>query len=297
MDTERLREFRTIVEAGSFRNAAEELGIAPSVLSTRFRSFENSLGLNLIDRNAHLFELTSAGKILYRKSDELLRSYNGILTGMSNIHNTAFRSLKLQLCAQTMPMELGPFLDRYCREYPNLFLGLYDENTCRIYEGIRSGEIDIAFAVGRKDDFADFAGREVITEFPRLKVHVAEDHRLASKSEVWFRELSGETFILYPNMLESFTRDLHKSLLDQSGIDYTLYDESHSPYFYDLLVPVGKGISLWSWNLRSAPNTTLLTIRDPGYETYMYMLYNPGSSNPAVRNFTEGFLEFRKGRQ
>lgn len=297
MDTERLREFRVIVDAGSFKAAAAELGIAANVLSTRFSSFENSLGTKLIERSSHRFELTSAGRVLYKRADELLRNYASIITGMSNIHNSSFRSLKLQLCAQAMPMELGPYLDNYCRRYPNLFLGLYDENTCRIREGIISGEIDLSFAVGRKDDFKDIPGRMVINEFPRLKVHVPDDHRLAAKDEIRFRDLSGETFILYPKMRETFTRDLHKSLLDQSGIEYSIYEESHSPFFYDLLVPVGKGVSLWSWNFRSAPNSTLLTIKDPGYEVYMYMLYDPESSNPTVEHFVNGYIEFREGRK
>ena len=297
MDTDRLREFKVIADSGSFKEAASRLGVAPNVLSTRFRAFENSLGTTLIHRNAHSFELTSSGRVLYERSGELLRQYDAIINNMCSVRDSSYRRLKLQLCAQSMPVELGPYLDKYCRQYPSLFLGLYDENTCRIREGLQSGKIDIVFAVGRDTDFVDIPGRIRVHTFPKLKVHVPDDHPLASQRSIWFRELDGETFVLYPKMLEHFTRDLQKSILDKSGINYEIYDESHSPFFYDLLVPVGKGISLWSWNFRSAPNTSLLTIKDADYATYMYMLYDPDSSNPTVMHFIDGFLSFRESRK
>ena len=216
---------------------------------------------------------------------------------MQSIQGTSFLSLRLMLCAQTMAADLGPFLDRYSRRYPTLFLGLYDENTCTIREGLKSGEIDIAFAVGREEDFTDISGRMVLNVYPKMKVHVPNDHRLAKERRVRFCDLSGETFIPYPKMRETFTHDLHLSMLEQSGIHYHIYEEDCSPFFYDLLVPIGKGIRLWNWTDRLAPNSTLLTIEDPGYQTCLYLLYDTESENKTIEHFIHNFLEFRKERR
>ena len=297
MDLDRLREFVVLSEERSIKAAAMRLHIVPNVLSARLNVFEKSLGAALFDRDAHHFELTESGKILLRSSKEILDSYDKALSSLQSVQGAAFRSLRLQLCAQTMPAELGPFLDVYCRRHPSLFLDLYDENNCRIREGLQSGEVDIAFAVGRADDFADISGRIVVNDFPRMKVHVPNDHRLAKKKTIRFEELNGETFILYPNMADPFTRELQRSMLDQSGIAYYVYDENCSPFFHDLLVPVGKGIRLWNWNVRVAPNTTLLNIQDEGYETFLYMLYREESENNSVRSFINAFLDFRKERR
>lgn len=297
MDLDRLSEFIIIAEEGSFKSAAARLGVAPNVLSTRFRSFEQSLGAELFERDAHHFALTENGRSLLKHAKGLLDSYDKMRVSMQSIQGASFRSLRLMLCAQTMAADLGPFLDRYCRRYPTLFLGLYDENTCNIREGLQSGEIDIAFAVGRENDFTDISGRMALNEFPKMKVHVPNDHRLAKAHSVSFDELSGETFILYPKMRESFTRDLQFSMLEQSGIAYQIYDEDYSPFFYDLLVPVGKGIRLWNWTDRLAPNSKLITIRDAGYETCLYMLYHTDTENETVLHFIKSFTEFRKGRR
>lgn len=98
-------------------------------------------------------------------------------------------------------------------------------------------------------------------------------------------------------MQDSWTRDLQISILDQSGIDYQIYDESSSPFFFDLLVPIGKGIRLWNWREENTPNTVLLPIMDNGYDTYLYMLYDTETENPAVLPFINGFLEYRSNRK
>lgn len=212
MDLDRLSEFLVIAEEGSFKRAAARLGVAPNVLSTRFRGFEQSLGAELFERDAHHFVLTESGQSLLKHAKGLLDSYDKIRVSMQSIQGASFRSLRLMLCAQMMAAELGSFLDRYCRAYPTLFLGLYDENTCRIREGLQSGEIDVVFAIGRENDFTDLSGRVVLTDYPKMKVHVPNDHHLAKTHSVSFSELTGETFILYPRMRESFTRDLQLSM-------------------------------------------------------------------------------------
>lgn len=297
MDFNRLEEFLVIAEEKSFKKAAARLKIAPNVLSTRFRSFENSLGTELFVRNSHIFELTESGRILLNSANSLLDSYHAVCTSMKGIQGTSYRSLRIMLCAQTMAAELGPFLDLYSRKYPKLFLGLYDENHCRIIDGLKAGQVDIVFTVGRKEDFSEVSGRLVLGEFPRMKVHVANDHPLAKKSRICFQDLSGETFILYPKMKDTFIRDLQFSMLEQSGIEYQIYNEDYSPFFYDLLVPIAKGIRLWNWNDRLAPNSSLLSIDDNGYEACMYLLFNDKTENETALHFIRNYLQFRKERR
>lgn len=297
MDLERLSEFVVLTEEGSFKQAAIRLQIPSNVLSTRFAAFERSMGAKLIERSAHRFELTEAGGRLYQDARSILGSYEQTLLSMRNLREASFRSLRLQLCAQTMASELGPFLDIYCRRHPSLFLDLYDENSCEIREGLRSGMVDISFAVGREQDFQDFSGRVVLNRFSRMKVHLPADHPLAKRSNLTFADLRDETFILYPGMKETWTRQLQLSMLEQSGIPFRVYEENCSPFFFDLLVPIGKGIRLWNWTDRTAPNSVLLTLDDDGYETCMYMLYDEQTENPTTKHFVERFLHFRKERR
>ena len=294
MDLQRLSYFLVIAESGSFKEAAGRLQLAPNVLSARFTAFERSLGVTLIERSAHRFQLTPAGCRLRQDALDILKSYEQILSSMQSLHSASFRNLRLQLCAQTMASDLGPFLGIYCRRHPTLFLDLYDEISCGIREGLRSGMVDVAFAMGREQDFSDISGRIALNYFPRMRVHLPADHPLAARQNLHFSDLDGETFILYPNMKETCTRRLQLSMLEQSGISFRVYKENCSPFFFDLLVPAGKGIRLWNWSDRTAPNSVLLTLQDSGYETYLYLLYDIQSQNPSTMHFISQFLKYRK---
>ena len=297
MDLDKLREFLIVAEEKSFTKAADRLHLAANVLSTRMHNFEDSLNTQLIRRVKNGIELTEAGKVLLPNAEMLFRSYERTTDTLNELKDHVFQSLCLQLCSQIMASELGPYLDIFCRRHPQLILDIYDENSCQIRGGLYSGKVDISFVICRKNDFEDISGRVPLSYFPNMYVHLPVDHALAHKKKVCFSDLSGETFILYPNMADPWIRNLQISMLDQSGIDYQIYEESCSPLFHDLLVPIGKGIRLWNWGEKIAPNTVLIPITDKGYDTYLYMLYDSNTTNPAVIPFTNGFLEFRSNKK
>lgn len=297
MDLDKLKEFMIVAEEKSFKKAAIRLDLAPNVLSTRMHIFEESLNTQLIRHVKNGLELTPAGKALLPNAEILLRSYAHTTDSLNELKDHVFQSLSLQFCSQVMAAELGPYLDIFCRRHPQLILNIYDENTCPIQSGLFSGKVDVSFVIGRKNDFADISGRVSLSFFPNMYVHLPVDHRLANEKKVCFSDLSGETFILYPNMTDPWIRNLQLSMLDRSGIDYQIYEESCSPLFQDLLVPIGKGIRLWNWAEKTAPNTVLIPITDKGYDTCLYMLYHTKTTNPAVIPFINGFLDFRSNRK
>ncbi len=296
MDIERLREFLTIVNEGSFRKAAEKLQVSPSVLSARFQGFERSMGAVLLERNNHWVKPTEQGRALIRQGEDLLACWEHTARKLDAMKNREATSLAIQLCGQTMPSELGIYLDIYARSHPRLFLNLYDDNSFKVRDGLSSGNADISFAPGLEHDFEDITGRIAMAHFHHLHVHAANDHPLAGNGRIRFKDLEGETIILYPSMLDPFVRELQMKLIQRSGIHCEIYPGEYSPFFYDLLVPIGQGVRLFNWNDRLAPNTTMLTVEDPGYDTWLYLLYSEENQNPAVREFIDGFIRFRKER-
>lgn len=296
MDLNYLREFVLIAGETSFQSAAKKLGVAPNVLSTRFHTFEKSLGATLIEPHAKTIRLTESGKAFLNDAKKLLRSYDEAVGWLYNTENVHPERLRLLLCAQTLTLELGPYLDLYCRRFPNLSLELHDENSCTIRDGLKTGQIDMAFAIGRKEDFSDISGRILLTHFPKMYVHLPNDHRLANRTETSFEELSGETFILYPAMKETCVRNLQLSMLKQSGIPCNIYEGFCSPSFFHLLVPMGKGILLWNWDEKPMPNTVTIPILDDGFDAYMFLLYEKDSCKENVIHFIDGFMKSRRER-
>ena len=63
MDLRQLLTFRTVVDKGSFSQAAEELEISQPAVSFQIRSLEERLGHRLLDRSGRRVTLTEAGEV------------------------------------------------------------------------------------------------------------------------------------------------------------------------------------------------------------------------------------------
>ena len=74
MDTELARTFLTVVTSGSFVNAAEQLHVSQSTVSTRIHALEEHLGCALFVRNKAGTTLTAAGRQFQRHAATLVRT-------------------------------------------------------------------------------------------------------------------------------------------------------------------------------------------------------------------------------
>src|SRR4051812_16227478 len=68
METKRLKQFRTVVETGSLRKAAELLGISHSGLFKSIKVLEEELGFALFVPAGRGIAVSDEGKALYQRS-------------------------------------------------------------------------------------------------------------------------------------------------------------------------------------------------------------------------------------
>ena len=72
MDLRQLLTFRTVVDKGSFSQAAEELEISQPAVSFQIRALEESLGHRLLDRSGRRVTVTEAGEVVYRDARRMI---------------------------------------------------------------------------------------------------------------------------------------------------------------------------------------------------------------------------------
>jgi DNA-binding transcriptional LysR family regulator len=148
-DFKALSTLARVVETGSFRRAAVELGVAPQATSKTVRQLEAQLGVRLLHRTTRRLSLTDEGAQLLaqvrpalsaiRSAMDDLQSARGEVAGTLRV--TAPRSVGLHL---VLPL-VGPFME----QHPNLRVELELED--RITD-VTSGKIDIGFRVGASMD-------------------------------------------------------------------------------------------------------------------------------------------------
>jgi DNA-binding transcriptional LysR family regulator len=114
-----LTAFSTIARHGSFRAAADEMGVAPSTLSHMMRGLEERLGLRLFNRTTRSVAATEAGRRLLASLNPLLTGIDTALADVRELHDRPNGPVRINASAQG-----GDLLMR--RIVPT-FLARYDE--------------------------------------------------------------------------------------------------------------------------------------------------------------------------
>ncbi|MDX1455934.1 MAG: LysR family transcriptional regulator, partial [Marinobacter sp.] len=83
MDSNSLKAFVTIVDLGSFSEAAETLHLTQPAISKRLAALENQLGSPLLDRSQRNLQLTEAGARLLPHARRILDEFHNMKVALS----------------------------------------------------------------------------------------------------------------------------------------------------------------------------------------------------------------------
>lgn len=149
-----MASFVTVVEAGSFSEAARRLGTAKSVVSQRIQQLERHLGVVLIERG-RVFRVTQLGRHYHdfcvqvlgdvRDMEESIQSFDGGLHGVLRI------AVPVAFVAH-----LAPLIAEFSLIYPELKMDIDADDR---HVDLNLGRYDAAVRVGVLEDSALVARR------------------------------------------------------------------------------------------------------------------------------------------
>lgn len=156
-----LEIFRAVVVAGSITKASHRIGLSQPSISQQLAKLEESLGVQLINRNrTGAISLTPAGEFWYRSAIEVTDRMHALLQE----HDQAFRSSNLVLKFGVTPALRGRFMSAAARialELSNFtrFEMIYDLNSALLVEKLRMHQINIAVVAEQAlvDEASSFA--------------------------------------------------------------------------------------------------------------------------------------------
>lgn len=294
MDLNRLEEFTVIAKYQSIKKAAEELQISAATLSSRLSNFEKTLGVTLFRRTAQGLELSPSGKKILTEAMSITQSVQSLKKEVQNAGSTEIQYLRIMVVGFGLPFYLGPFLDIVSKKNPDLQLDIVDDTYCSIEEGLKNNTIDLAFAPTMSHTCPNGIIRHELATAHQY-ILMPQSHPLADASSVSFKDLDGETFILYPNRAAATLRTFQMENLKDSGIHYKIYESDTSAAFYQLLVPIGKGLIITPFHIiNDLPNSRTVPIRDILHPAPSTLLYAKDSIRPEAKLFATDFLKFVK---
>ncbi|MCJ8319200.1 MAG: LysR family transcriptional regulator [Colwellia sp.] len=141
--------FAETIKQGSFRGAAKELKLSPSVVSYQITQLEKSVGATLIYRSTRNLSLSSEGKVLYQYALSMITAAQQGLSQLTSEQHELRGTLTLTLPSALIKSDINIKIAKFCRLHPYLNLKLiYTDNRQNL---IHKG-IDLAFRAGKMDD-------------------------------------------------------------------------------------------------------------------------------------------------
>ena len=148
--------FAQVVDEGTFRGAAKQLGLSPSRVSETVSDLEGYLGVTLLNRTTRKIALTNEGRVFYLRVVEMLRSAETALNELNALSLEPVGALRISIPAFLAGGPLTAAVASFTRLHPNVaFSVTYTDNVLSLLENgydmsIRVGWLDDSSMMSRK---------------------------------------------------------------------------------------------------------------------------------------------------
>lgn len=180
-------------EHGSFRRAAEMLGVHPTEVGRRIRLLEDRLGIELFERRRGGSRTTSAGETFLREAqfgvDQIARA-----AAIAALEKRAeCGDLRIGILASLSTGFLRNVIEQFSKDYSGVRM-MFQTGTPEEHVGsLLSGKIDVAFISGRPE--VPGCNSEFLW-LERIFVALPGNHLRASADEVKWSDLHNEHFLV-----------------------------------------------------------------------------------------------------
>ena len=241
MELRHLRYFVAVAEERNFTRAAERLHMAQPPLSRQIQQLEETLGVQLFERNTRPLKLTETGKFFYSHAVQLL-AQTAELESMTRRVGNIERSLSVGFVGSTLYGMLPKIIRRFRDENTTVELSLHEMSTMDQIRALKDGRIDVGFGRIRLED-ANI--RRVILREEKMIVALPEGHPLSLvKPVLALSDLVNETLIIFPKAPRpSYADQVLSAFQDRALKPRRIYEVRELQIALGL-VAAGEGISV-----------------------------------------------------
>ncbi|WP_136616124.1 MULTISPECIES: LysR family transcriptional regulator [Mesorhizobium] len=284
-----LRHLRYAVAAeqyGSFRRAAEALGVKQSSLSRRIRQMEDRLGVAVFERSSSGVRLTIAGTEILRTSRHLVYGLDHLVASAKAAGRGETGRLAIGFYTSLSAGNLRASLMEHARRFPEVEIRTVEGERARLFVGLEHGTLDVAIVTGeppvREGGLMALWGE-------RIMVAVPESHPLTANEVVYWTDLRSETLLLSQRDPGPELRDILLAKLASPGVQPKIVSEDVSHEGIMSLVSAGFGVSMFCESGIGANYAGVLyrDVQDGnGPSRISYTAYwQRHNDNPALANF------------
>ncbi|HIE1081242.1 LysR family transcriptional regulator MumR [Acinetobacter baumannii] len=237
MNLKNLEAFYWVVTLNSFNNAATKLQTTQPAVSQKITSLENELGFKVLDRSLRQFKLTHKGMTLFKYAEKFMRLETDLVAELTeNQHLTG--TIRLGVSETIVYTWLVEYIEKVQQEFPKVSVEIVVDLTPNLQEGVRTGDLDMAFLLGPTLAFECI--EQSLCNF-ELSFLAAPSFK-GGIGQMSFKALMSHTILTYPKITYPY-KEL-KAKMKEKGIDEPLSITSYSLATLLRLAEQGLGIAV-----------------------------------------------------
>jgi len=232
-----LEAFYWVVTLNSFNKAATKLQTTQPAVSQKITSLENELGFKVLDRSLRQFKLTHKGMTLFKYAEKFMRLETDLVAELTeNQHLTG--TIRLGVSETIVYTWLVEYIEKVQQEFPKVSVEIVVDLTPNLQEGVRTGDLDMAFLLGPTLAFECI--EQSLCNF-ELSFLAAPSFK-GGIGQMSFKNLMSHTILTYPKITYPY-KEL-KAKMKEKGIDEPLSITSYSLATLLRLAEQGLGIAV-----------------------------------------------------
>ena len=139
-----LRYLITLSETLSFTKAAQLCFVGQSTLSAGLKELEDSLGVQLVERDKHSVSMTPIGRGVVERAKRLIVQAGDLVDFVEGTAGSMEGVIKLGVIPTIAPFLLPSFLPKIREQYPNLKVALREDLSANLIDKLNRHELDFA---------------------------------------------------------------------------------------------------------------------------------------------------------
>ncbi len=139
-----IQAFVRVAEKQSFADAARQLGVANSVVTTRVKQLEEFIDAPLFHRTTRSVKLSEIGAAYYKECADLVAKLDGLTDQMRELKSSPVGALKLHVLPGFALGHLSRVLHEYQDRFPDIMLDIVVND--RVIDPVEEG-VDVALQI------------------------------------------------------------------------------------------------------------------------------------------------------
>ena len=237
MNLKNLEAFYWVVTLNSFNKAATKLQTTQPAVSQKITSLENDLGFKVLDRSFRQLKPTHKGMTLFKYAEKFMRLETDLVAELTeNQHLTG--TIRLGVSETIVYTWLVEYIEKVQKEFPKVSVEIVVDLTPNLQEGVRTGDLDMAFFFFFTLAFE--CVEQALCDF-ELSFLAAPSFK-GGVGQMSFKALMSHTILTYPKITYPY-KEL-KAKMKEQALDEPLSITSYSLATLLRLAEQGLGIAV-----------------------------------------------------